>query len=223
VSSLASTYALLRKDFLSELRTRYAVNALVMFVVTAVSVIVFALRSEQPDSDVLAGMFWVVVFFTAMSGLSRAFVSEEERGTVMTLQLLASPSAVYFGKLLFNIILTVSMVCAVSILYMIVFSGFVIRSADVFLVTVVLGSLGLASASTIIAAIIAKANTRGTLYPVLSFPVLIVLLMTVMSATGKALDGEPFASAGADFMVLLSYVMVMTGGSYLLFDFIWKD
>jgi heme exporter protein B len=223
LSALTSTYALLRKDFQSELRTRYAINALIMFVVTAVSVIVFALRSEQPDSGVLAGMFWVVVFFTAMSGLSRVFVSEEERGTVMTLQLVATPSVVYFGKLLFNAILTVTMVLAVTALYMIVFSGFVIKSPDIFFLTVLLGSLGLASASTIIAAIIAKANTRGTLYPVLSFPVLIVLLMTVMSATSKALDGEPLASAGGDFMVLLSFVMVMTGGSYLLFDFIWKD
>ena len=223
VSSLASTYALLVKDFQSELRTRYAVNALIMFVVTAVSVIVFALRSEQPDSGVLAGMFWVVVFFTAMSGLSRVFVSEEERGTVLTLQLVATPSVVYFGKLLFNTVLTVSMVLAVTALYAVVFSGFVIRSPDIFFLTVLLGSLGLASASTIIAAIIAKANTRGTLYPVLSFPVLIVLLMTVMSATGKALDGEPFASAGPEFLVLVSYMMVMTGGSYLLFEYIWKD
>jgi heme exporter protein B len=39
---------------------------------------------------------WVVIFFGAMSGLSRTFVTEEERGTAMTLQLLASPSAVYF-------------------------------------------------------------------------------------------------------------------------------
>lgn len=223
MSSLSSTYALLVKDFQSELRTRYAVNALIMFVVTAVSVIVFALRSEQPDSGVLAGMFWVVVFFTAMSGLSRVFVSEEERGTVLTLQLVATPSVVYFGKLLFNTVLTVSMILAVTVLYAVVFSGFVIRSPDIFFLTVLLGSLGLASASTIIAAIIAKANTRGTLYPVLSFPVLIVLLMTVMNATGKALDGEPFASAGPDFLVLVSYTMVMTGGSYLLFEYIWKD
>ena len=223
MSALTSTYALVVKDFQSELRTRYAVNALIMFVVTAVSVIVFALRSEQPDSGVLAGMFWVVVFFTAMSGLSRVFVSEEERGTVMTLQLVATPSVVYFGKLLFNTVLTVTMVLAVTALYAVVFSGFVIRSPDIFFLTVLLGSLGLASASTIIAAIIAKANTRGTLYPVLSFPVLIVLLMTVMSATAKALDGEPFAAAGADFLVLVSYMMVMTGGSYLLFEYIWKD
>ncbi|MBM4170068.1 MAG: ABC transporter permease [Ignavibacteria bacterium] len=223
MSELLSTYALVLKDFRSELRTRYAINALTMFVVTAVAVIMFALREETPGNDVLAGMFWVVVFFTGMSGLSRSFVSEEERGTSLTLQLVASSTVVYFGKLLFNVGLTLAMVLAVTILYMIVFSGFVIQTFSIFVVTVVLGSTGLASAATIIAAIIAKANTRGTLYPVLSFPILIVLLMTVMSATAKALDGMELAAAYGDFVVLVSYSLVMTAGSWILFDYVWKD
>lgn len=224
MSALASTIALIRKDVHSELRTRYALNALIMFVVTAVSTIVFALRSDQPTSSVLSGLYWVVVFFTAMSGLSRTFVSEEERGTTMTLQLVATPSTVYFAKLLFNTALTFSMTIAVTILYMTVFSNvFVIQTVSIFLGTVVLGSLGFASASTIIAAIVAKANTRGTLYPVLSFPILIILLMTVMGATTKALDGEEFSSALGDFQILIGYILAMTGGSYLLFDYVWKD
>jgi heme exporter protein B len=224
MSAISSTLALIRKDVHSELRTRYALNALLMFVVTAVSTIVFALRSDQPTSSVLSGLYWVVVFFTAMSGLSRTFVSEEERGTTMTLQLVATPSTVYFAKLLFNTMLTFSLTIAVTILYMTVFSNaFVIKTMSIFIGTVVLGSLGFASASTIIAAIVAKANTRGTLYPVLSFPILIVLLMTVMGATTKSLDGEELSSALGDFQILVGYILAMTGGSYLLFDYVWKD
>jgi heme exporter protein B len=224
MSAIASTLALIRKDVHSELRTRYALNALLMFVVTAVSTIVFALRSDQPTSSVLSGLYWVVVFFTAMSGLSRTFVSEEERGTTMTLQLVATPSTVYFAKLLFNTALTFSLTIAVTILYMTVFSNaFVIKTMSIFIGTVVLGSIGFASASTIIAAIVAKANTRGTLYPVLSFPILIVLLMTVMGATTKSLDGEELSTALGDFQILVGYILAMTGGSYLLFDYVWKD
>lgn len=222
--AISSTLALIRKDVHSELRTRYALNALLMFVVTAVSTIVFALRSDQPTSSVLSGLYWVVVFFTAMSGLSRTFVSEEERGTTMTLQLVATPSTVYFAKLLFNTALTLSLTVAVTILYMTVFSNaFVIKTLSIFVGTVVLGSLGFASASTIIAAIVAKANTRGTLYPVLSFPILIVLLMTVMEATTKSLDGQELSTALGDFQILIGYILAMTGGSYLLFDYVWKD
>lgn len=223
MGATASTYAVVLKDMQSELRTRYALNALVMFVVTTVSIILFALRGEQPHPTVLAGMFWVVVFFAAMSGLSRSFVSEEEKGTALTLQLMAAPTVVYFGKLAFNLVLTLSLVLGITLVYTIAFPGFTIRSIEIFLVTVFLGSFGLASAGTIIAAIIAKANTRGTLYPVLSFPILIVLLMTVMNATAKALEGEPFSEALNDCAVMGSYSMVVTAGSYLLFGYIWKD
>jgi heme exporter protein B len=194
-----------------------------MFVVTSVATILFALREDEVSAEVLSGMFWVVIFFTAMSGLSRIFVSEEERGTTMTLQLVASPSVVYFGKLIFNCILTLALSSAVTILYLVVFPAFIIRTMGVFILTIVLGSLGFAAGATIIAAIIAKANTKGTLYPVLSFPILIPLLMTVMKSTARALDGEMFSAALGEFQIMASYLMIMVAGSYLLFDFVWKE
>ena len=223
MSFSTSTYALVEKDIRSEVRTRYAFNALLMFVVTAVSTILFALRSDNPSTALLSGMYWVVIFFTAMSGLSRIFVSEEERGTVLVLQLIASPTVIYFGKLLFNSALTLVLTTAVTILYVLFFPGFVINSYEILFLTVLLGSLGFAASATIIAAIIAKAGARGTLYPVLSLPVLIPLLITVMNATARALAGEPLVNALGELQVLLGYLLVMVGGSYLLFDYVWKD
>ena len=220
---IKSTLAVVSKDIRSELRTRYAMNALMMFVVISVATILFALREEEASSEVLSGMFWVVIFFTAMSGLSRIFVSEEERGTTMTLQLVASPSVVYFGKLIFNCGLTITLSTVVTLLYVTVFPTFTIGSWAIFTVTIFLGSLGFAAAATILAAIIAKANTKGTLYPVLSFPILIPLLMTVMKSTARALDGEMLSAALGEFQILVSYVMIMIAGSYLLFDFVWKE
>ncbi len=91
---IRSVGAILRKDIQSELRTRYAISALVMFVVTTIAVLLFALGQEDAPAEVLAGTLWIVIFFGAMSGLSRTFVMEEERGTSMTLQLLAALPAV---------------------------------------------------------------------------------------------------------------------------------
>lgn len=220
---IKSTLAVVLKDVRSELRTRFAMNALLMFVVTSVATILFALREDEVGTEVLSGMFWVVIFFTAMSGLSRIFVSEEERGTTLTLQLVASPSVVYFGKLIFNCGLTLALSSAVTVLYVAVFPTFVIKTIATFILTILLGGLGFAAAATIIAAIIAKANTKGTLYPVLSFPILIPLLMTVMKSTARALDGELFSAALSEFQILVSYLMIMIAGSYLLFDYVWKE
>lgn len=215
--------AIFMKDWRSEMRTRYAMSALIMFVVVTISVILFSLGSEGASPDVLSGMLWVVIFFAAMSGLSRTFVMEEERGTSMTLQLMAPASAVYFGKLLFNLVLGLGLSLLTVVLYLMLIEGFGIASPSIFIAATVLGSIGLSSASTIIAAIIARANTKGTLYPVLSFPILLPLLLTVINATRLAVEGAPLVEAAGEFQILISYIVVVTTVSYLLFEFIWKD
>ncbi|MBI4546519.1 MAG: heme exporter protein CcmB, partial [Ignavibacteriae bacterium] len=217
-TSLTSTTTILQKDLLSELRTRYALNALVMFVITTLSIILFAIGYETVSPEILSGVFWVIIFFSAMSGLSRTFVSEEDRGTTMTLHLIAQPLAVYFGKLLYNAVLLLVLNIFTTVLYLIFIANFSIKSYEIFILTIFLGTLGLASASTIIAAIIAKANTRGTLYPVLSFPILLPLLLTVINATKLAVEGATFSESLSEFQVLTSYLIVINVISYLLFD-----
>jgi heme exporter protein B len=219
----SSVLAIFRKDLHSELRTRYAISALLMFVITTIAIILFSLGSEGASVDVLSGMLWVVIFFAAMSGLSRTFVMEEERGTSMTLQLLASPSAVYCGKLLFNLILVTGVNLLTVILYSVFISGFIIKTASIFFITIALGSIGFAAAATIIAAIIARASTKGTLYPVLSFPILLPLLLTVINATRLAAEGAFFEEAYGEFQILISYIVVVIATSFIVFDFVWKD
>ncbi|MDI6766541.1 MAG: heme exporter protein CcmB [Bacteroidota bacterium] len=222
-SAISATLTIFKKDLRSELRTRYALNALIMFVVTTLSVILFSIGNESVSPELLSGVLWIIIFFSTMSGLSRTFVSEEERGTVMTLHLIARPLTIYFGKLLFNLILLGALNIFTVILYLIFVSGFAVGNYLIFSVTIFLGTLGLASASTIIAAIIAKANTKGTLYPVLSFPILLPLLLTVINATKLSVEGGAFTDAVGEFQVLISYLVVITAISYLLFEYIWKE
>jgi heme exporter protein B len=216
-------YSLFLKDFRSELRTRYAINALAMFIIVAISVILFSVGNEKISPSLTGGLFWVVIFFTAMSGLSRAFVSEEERGTALTLQLIASPSTVFSGKLIFNVILVFAMNTIIAILYSAMFDAFIIKNFALFLTSFVLGNIGLAVSSTIIAAIIAKAGAKGTLYPVLSFPILLPLILTSVQLTLFAFDGISFERAKYELAIVVSYDVIMLTASYMLFDFIWKE
>ncbi len=220
---LNSIWAIFLKDLKSELRTRYAINALIMFVVVTISMLLFSTAGEVVSETLLSGLLWVVIFFSAMSGLSRAFVSEEDRGTVLFLQLATRPSVVYFGKLLFNFILILGLNFFIVVAYLLTMENFKVKSFDVFLLCLILGGLGLASASTIIAAIIAKANTKGTLYPVLSFPVLLPLLMTAINMTQLSIEGATLGETVGHLRILVSYSMVVIIASYLLFDYIWKE
>ena len=216
-------YSLFKKDWQSELRTRYAVNALAMFILVTISVILFSIGQEKISEYLTGGLLWVVIFFSAMSGLSRAFVSEEERGTTLTLQLIAAPSTIYSGKLLFNLLLVFLMNIAITLLFSALFDSFIIKNYLLFLTAFFFGNIGIAIASTIIAAIISKASSKGTLYPVLSFPILLPLILTLLELTKFAMDGKPLSKSLVEIAVLICYDVIMLTASYLLFDFIWKE
>jgi heme exporter protein B len=220
---IASSYHIFIKEFVSEFRTRYALNALLMFVVTTLSIILFAIGQESPSIEVLSGTLWIVIFFSAMSGLSRTFVAEEERGTSLTLRLLVNASSVYIGKLVYNFALILVLSLIIAAAYVLLIDEFAVKTQSIFWLTIVLGSSGLASASTILAAIIAKANTKGTLFPVLAFPILLPLLLTCINATKLATEGAFLSEALKEFQILISFTVVMVATSFLVFDFVWKD
>jgi heme exporter protein B len=130
---------------------------------------------------------------------------------------------IYLGKLLYNVLLMLFLIMFIAIVYLFFMNNFIIKSYSVFLTTLFLSAIGLASALTIIAAIISKAGSKGTLYPVLSFPVLLPLLVIVIELTKASQEGVAFAAVYHQFLLMISYSGIMITVSYLLFDFIWKD
>jgi heme exporter protein B len=215
--------ALFYKDFQSELRTRYAINSLIMFILVAVSIILFSIGNEKINPGLTAGLYWVTVFFASMSGLSRVFVSEEDRGTSLTLQLLASPSTILTGKLFFNLVLIFLIDFFITILFFIFFSNFVLLNFALFIVVFVFSNFGLAVSSTIIASIIAKTSSRGSLYSVLSFPIILPLLIESVQLTLNAINGASFGDSQIELLIIGCYDVVMITASYMLFDLIWKE
>ena len=67
------------KDVRSELRTRYVINSLLMFVLVTISIIRFAIGDEKIEDEILTGLLWISIFFSASGGLARTFVKEEEK------------------------------------------------------------------------------------------------------------------------------------------------
>ncbi len=219
---LSSTLKILRKDIKSEIRNRYAINSLLMFVIVTISIIRFSIGNEKIETEILSGLLWIVIFFSAVSGLARVFIKEEEKETSFALKLSADTNSIFLGKFFFNLILTFGLNIVILILYTVI-TNFNIGNFSGFVITVLLGNIGLVASSTIIAAIISKANTKGTLYPVLAFPILLPLLLTVIDATKLASSGEPTANLMEDFQILTAYSIVVITASLILFRFIWED
>ena len=94
---LGDVAALARKDLLLELRSRDTVPAMLLFVVAALVVFHFALPAGAGD-EAANGLLWIGLVFTALLGLTRAFVAEREQALMDGLVLAARDhSAIWLG------------------------------------------------------------------------------------------------------------------------------
>jgi heme exporter protein B len=221
--SLQALVAVTMKDLRSEVRTRYGLTAIGLFVVTSVSLVAFASADEVMPRPIAAGVLWVVMFFTAMTGLGRGFVSEEERGTQLYLRLSAHPSAVYWGKLLGNVLVSTVANLAVTVLFLTFMTGVSVGSPGLLLLVVTMGSVGMASVVTITSAIVAKAGSRNALLPILSFPVLLPLVLPGIGATLAAFAGLSFADVTSDLVLMISHAGIITIVASLVFPVVWCE
>ena len=223
---LAGAWAVFEKDIKLELRSRYAINMLLMFVLASLLLILFAIGQAAMSGlgpRLQAALLWIVILFAAALGLGRVFVSEEERGTVLLLQLHTRGSMVYAGKLLFNIVLVLSL-NAVALAAFVVLLSVQVPYLGLLLTTLVLGAVALAGATTLLGAIIARAAGSGPLLPVLLFPLLAPLLLSVVSATRSALVPTlGWDAAGTDLLRIVAFAGTVITASVLLFDYVWTD
>lgn len=223
---LRAAWAVLVKELRSELRMRYALNALVLF--AANTVVVLSLNigfiTERRNADLAlihAALLWVAVLFAAFTGLARVFIHEEETRTAAALRLAAPPIAVYLGKLLFNLVLLLLLDLLVSLLFVLMLHVR-IGNVGLFISLLLAGSLGLVAATTLIAAMIARASVKGALFAVLSFPLLVPLLVVAVHGTAQALAGQGWERGVAQLQTLVAYAVALFVASLFLFSSVWE-
>nr|MBX2872003.1 heme exporter protein CcmB [Saprospiraceae bacterium] len=103
------------------------------------------------------------------------------------------------------------------------FVGNAVVNTRPFLLAVGLGSLGFAVTFTFISAISAKTDNGASLMAILSFPLIIPILVTLVNLSKNAI--EPLASEGvqSDINMLVAIDLMVVGMSLLLYPYLWRD
>ncbi|MFC1475769.1 heme exporter protein CcmB [Candidatus Zixiibacteriota bacterium] len=214
--------ALLAKDLLTEFRTRYALSAIFLFALTTLAAVSFSLGAGGLPAHYSSVLFWVILFFSALSGLAQSFIKEAETRTAVTLQLATGADVVYFGKWVFNLVLLLGLEVFLVPLFLILLNVEVYRWGLLVAITL-LGSVGLVSATTLIAAVIATAGVRGALFSVLSLPILLPLLVPLVQVTEYCFLPGADAAGSVEIRILAAYAGVALTGGWLLFPFVWRE
>lgn len=211
------------KDIRAEVRTKDIFSSMFVFALLAVIVFNFAFELRVPDMKmVVPGIVWVAVAFAGVLGLNRAFVIEQDKGSLAGLLLApVDRAAIYFGKMLGNL-LFILIVEAILLPLVMIFFNLTLLTLPHILV-LFLGTFGFAAVGTLFSAIAVNTRAREVLLPILLFPVLVPVLVSGVNMTGNLLDGKGLADITAGLQLVIFYDILFAIVAYLTFDYVVEE
>lgn len=210
---------LLRKEFVLEFRQRYAISGIVLYVFSMIFVVyVASIRVLPPVWNIL---FWLIVLFASINAVVKSFVQESGARQLYYYQI-ADPSMLLLAKIVYNTLLLFVLSGLAYGAYSVV-AGNPVKDPGLFWLVLVLGSVGFSIAFTFIASIAARANNSATLMAILSFPVVLPILLTLIRLSQIALRLLQDTSYKKDIINLLAIDAILVALTFVLFPFVWKD
>ncbi len=206
---LADVAALVRKDLVLELRARDTVPAMLLFVVAALVVFHFALP-EGSSTLAAKGLLWVAIVFTALLGLTRAFVAEREQGLLDGLLLApCDRSAIWLSKAL----ALLSFLVLAEVVALPAFALFFSGVDGTTVAAVALADLGICGVGTVLSAMAVAGRARELLLPLLFLPLAIPV---VVGGVGASVTDESGRYLG--FLALYDIVFAII--SWASFEYV---
>ena len=116
--------AIVWKDLVIELKTRELFSSMFIFALLVIIIFIFSVDlSIVKANEVGPGVLWVAFLFAGTMGLNRSFMLEKENGCLEGLILTpADRTAIYFGKLISNLIFLMVMEIFILPLFMVFFN-----------------------------------------------------------------------------------------------------
>ncbi len=170
--------------------------------------------------QIAPGLFWLAVLFSTLLAIGHSFAVEAADGNLDALRMAGlDPAGIFIGKAAAVLaqLLVLELVLGVGAL---VFYGAPLANPVLLLLTMIVATIGIATAGILHAALAAGLRVRDTLVPLLLLPVLAPVLLGATLATeaalfGPASDGWPWFYGLAAFAVLYVGAGILAFGSLL--------
>lgn len=217
---LKEVIRLLQKEFLLEWKRKYAFNGLLLYVISMVVVVALAFVARiTPLHWVI--LYWLIVLFGAINVIAKSFMGENP-GQQFYLYTLASPEALLVAKIIYNTLL-LSVIALLTFVLFSTLSGVAILNPARFVLILGIGCLAFSANLTLVSAISSKAENQSTLLAVLSFPLIVPVLLTLIKVSRSAIEGLDTSFANDDLFLLLGISGVLVAVSVILFPFVWRS
>jgi len=213
--------ALIHKDLMLELRQKYAINGILLYVFSTIFVVQLSFGRVIDDTTWIA-LFWVILLFAAFNAVSKSFVQESSARRLYYFTL-ASPVSVIASKMIYNALLMVFL-GGLSLGIYSLFMGMPALGMSLFLPAFILGCIGLATAITMVSAIASRTGNNTALTAILGFPVVLPLLLLLIKASQLSLSRSV---ADIEMLKLLLSITLIDAVvailAIVLFPYLWRD
>jgi len=213
--------ALFLKDVQLELKQKYSINSIILYVFSTVFVAYLSFQGNiEPRSWNV--MFWIILLFAAVNATTKSFVQERPSRHIYYYTL-AAPQSVILSKIFYNSLMMIIIAIITFVIFQL-FLGNMIVGNLLFFVSLLLGSLGFASTLTMVAGIASRSENNFALMAILSFPLMLPFLLSLMKLSDMALTSAEFSPAAWQLLGVvfgLNIIVIML--SYLLFPYLWRD
>jgi heme exporter protein B len=208
------------KELRLEWRNRYALNGILLYVVSTVFVCYLSFR-QITSAPVWNALFWIIMLFASINAVGRSFI-QEHRGRLLYFYSISSPQAFVLAKMAYNAVIMWLIALLGYVIYFL-FIGDLVQDHLMFGLALFLGSTGFALMLTLMSAIASKTDNNLSLMAILSFPVQLPFLMTLIKLSKNAVDGlDPSLSYGLA-LILIMIIVIVVALSYILFPYLWRD
>lgn len=214
---------LIRKEIILEWRQRYALNGMLLYVVSTIMVayMSFNLRGDQLNATTWNALFWIIMLFTAVNAIAKSF-NQERHGRFIYYYTIVSPQGIILSKILYNSMLMLFL-AGTGIFAFSVVLGNPVQDMFIFSVGLLLGSVGFSSTLTLVSGIAAKAGNNTTLMAILSLPIIMPLILMVIRISKNAIDGIDRSFSTDEILTLFAVNAIVGSVSFLLFPYLWKS
>jgi heme exporter protein B len=222
-SFLHAMTAVIWKDLAAEWRSRELLSAMLVFALIVIFIFNFALELDPATrATVTSGVLWVTFIFAGTLGLNRSLAVEKDRGCLDGLLLApVDRTAIYFGKMLANLVFMLLVAMIVLPVYSILYNTNLFNPG--LIGVIFLGSLGYVAVGTLLAAMAVQTRTRDILLPILLFPVIIPVLVASVKASSGFLQALPMEDIMPWINLLLVYDVIFTAVAFMVFEFVVEE
>ena len=214
---------LIQKEITLEWRQKYALNGILLYVVSAVFITYLSVGAKQGNIDIPTwnALYWIIILFSAVNAVAKSFV-QEHQGRQLYYYMIASPESIIISKMIYNTLLTLILALLGYLVFSIIL-GNPVADQGIFLLNLILGAVGFSACLTMVSGIASKASNNATLMAILSFPVIIPILLMAIRVSKNAIDGLDWSVSVDKIITLIAINAIVAVTAYILFPYLWRS